>query len=260
MATAKANIDEDELRAETDEEVEARLEEEIVGDTALALPDEELEVINQVTKLSEFTVRPGLMKLPVTAVTSTEDSDRVIITLQHPTEGDIRVRFKKTDGTKTWSSNSELKRMLDWYGISMRSLHSLKSQRLYVKYDPDNTTFGDGNWRVVRPPAEWRRDVRRYKDAAYSLMPEKVQTVIAALMTLRRGMKRKINWAVPEGSYASLYSIVLLFGYVGLTAGMLWQTGLGMSASTAFVGAVTYLVASLIGAATGIIVLEPPEE
>lgn len=260
---AKTATSQAKAKAEADDELEVEaaddLEEEMT--VALGLPDEELETITQLTRLAERTIKPGVMRLPVSEVADAKNSPQTVIAVSHPVEGDIYFHFGKMSDRKTWDSGSELKRVLDWYGYTKRNMHALKSERLYVRYNPDGEGQSrNSEWDVVAPPSGVKRKAKRFKDATRSYVrsnvPPTAVRVGLALGALSLSLKRKYRWAVPTGSHTALGAVVALFvmGGMFLTSQMFGLTGL-MGFALLATGSV---MSSLVGAAVGILTISPP--
>lgn len=168
--------------------------EEQSDETDLATIDEEMETIVQMTKLAEQTVKPGVMRLPVDSVTTAKNSPQAVITVKHPVEGDIRMYYKKMDDQKTWTDETELKRVLDWYGYTRREMHALDSDRLYVQYAPNSEEGGASDWHIVPPPSKTKQKAQRIASAFYEdQVPQRVRSGLALAWVASRPVRRKTN-------------------------------------------------------------------
>lgn len=231
--------------------VEHSVDEE-ASDTALAMPDEHMEISIELSKVKECTIRPGLMRLPVTKVTSAENSPKLVIELNHPIIGDIK-KFKQKP-TDTWREDNELVRILEWYGYTTRNYHQLQTERLYVEYDEDGGAKERDKWKIVKPPEKGS-----YLERIKNKRPEAMNNWEKAgyLVSNNRGVEAVRNATLPDTSWGSLMFMVLLSSVIGwLVAPMIpVLSTFGMAGSG--VAAVTMAV---IGFIMGAMIIPPPRD
>lgn len=175
-----------------------------VDERVLATLDEEQTVAIQLQRIEEYTIRPGLMRLPVSEVTSAENSDKMVIVLDHPVEDDIRKYFAKPP---YWSTEFELPALLDAYGYRSNNPYHLQCHSLYVEY-----IESDDEWEIVEPPEEWKRTWHRIQKQISKRVNEKVPGPISHAI---EGFRRRFRWIVPRGSYGAFIGLTVL----GLVAG-----------------------------------------
>lgn len=205
-------------------------------ETALAVPDEELDTVIQMTKLADLTVRPGLMRLPVKKVTTAKNSPQVVIILEHPVEDDIR---KYYDKPKMWTRHSELRRLLDAYGYTERNMHALQTEHMYVTHDGEE-------WEIVPPPSKIRKRARRWRKAASHQMPRRLNAVIGILVR-RMWLVRE---SLPSKNHFRLVQMTVLGTLLGMVLAIL--TGF-----TSIVGAAVIIVWAFLGLVVGGVVFAP---
>lgn len=135
--------------------IDRELEHELEGERDAnkdvpAKPDEVTQNLIQIEELAEATVAPGLFRLPTGVVSSSEDSNRWNIPVQHPTKGTINFRVDKPT-TEGWVEDQELVQLLRWYGIHNRDPYELQTRFLYVEYKGDEADTPHG-FELVQPP------------------------------------------------------------------------------------------------------------
>lgn len=132
--------------------VERTREHEIDGETdstnVLATLSEEQENRVQIDKIRQFTVEPGLMRLPVSVVTKAKNSEKWVVELEHPIEGTHRFYIEAP--LEGWSDENELVQVLDWYGID-NDPYQLQLKHMYVKKTGDEADQHHG-WELTAPP------------------------------------------------------------------------------------------------------------
>lgn len=136
-------------------QVERELEHELGVDTDVnadvpATLDEHQQNIAQMDKLAEATVAPGLFRLPGSVVTSSPDSKRWNVAVDHPTVGELNFRYSKPT-KEGWVDGQELVDLLRWYGIHDRDPYKLQTEILYVAYKGDEAETPHG-YEIVKPP------------------------------------------------------------------------------------------------------------
>lgn len=123
---------------------------EVSDDDLLATLDEEQKAIVELQKIQEMTIRPGLMKLPVSRVSTSPNSEGYVIDLDHPfiPEKELKQHYRKPI---SWQHDHEFVRVLDWYTSTGTDPYALQTTEVYVEYDES-----DDDWRIVRPPDSTR--------------------------------------------------------------------------------------------------------
>lgn len=196
----------------------------------LATPDEEMSNVVQIQKLAACTVRPGLLRLDVSTVTTAENSPQMVVIADHPVEGDIRFFFKKIGPDKTWAT-APLRELLEWYGYTKRSMYQLQTDRVYVKYVADIDEYV-----IVQPPSDWERKLRRWRKALAYRAPDSVG-VLAERLTDAVEWVRSRSLA-PSRSHARMLAAT----YVGIAA---LAAGLSLTESMTPLGAAFVIAGSL---------------
>lgn len=128
---------------------EREIEHKLDSDTKnlLATLDEQKENVLQMSELRRRTVEPGVMKLNVSQVTTTEDSPSWAIDIEHPVEGEFRIH--KSKPTKGWTNENELVQALEWYDA--KNPYYLQLTDLYMKHVGDDGEYQHG-WELTSPP------------------------------------------------------------------------------------------------------------
>lgn len=213
--------------------------------SVLATLDEEQAVAVQLQKIEEYTIQPGLMRLPVSEVTSAENSDNMVVVLNHPVEDDIRKYFAKPP---YWSTEYELPALLDAYGYRTNNPYHLQRDRLYVEYDDD-----DEEWVIIGPPADWKRTLYRAKKQISKRVEQRVPGPIRYLVG---ECGRRFRWIVPRGSYGALLGFTIL----GLVAGTIVSMfGITIGSGPMSMSVIqTQLIGLMIGLSAGFFLVPPP--
>lgn len=186
-----------------------------------ATPDEQLQAAIDMDKVREYTVRPGLLRLPVSALTTAHNSPQYVVQLDHPVLGDTDTRFF-IDKPAEWNTHREFwPRFLDWHGYTARSQYELQTDRVYVRHTPgrDRDTPGvsvSGDWTLVAPPSDARRYYWRWTDALAGDHPWLAAGWRAVASPVRRA--RAVTPSVRTAA------ILLLSVTVGLVAGVMMLT------------------------------------
>lgn len=152
---------------------------------ALATPDEHLAAAIQMDKVREYTVRPGLLRVPVAELTTAPNSPQYLLQLDHPVIADAELRFF-IEKPAYWDATAFLwPRFLDWYGYTTRSQYELQTDRVYVKHNPHTDT-----WDLTKPPSSRRRTWWRLRDAASHRFPRVARTTHRAWRTATTPTRR----------------------------------------------------------------------
>lgn len=205
----------------------------------LAELDEERKATLQIDEVRMRTVEPGLMKLPVNRVSTTEDSNTVTIEVEHPIEGEQSFHLSKPS---TWDPENELVEFLDYYNLTFSDVYALQTRHVYVDCSADVTR----DWFLTRPPDE---------------APSRRERWAAGIKSAVGEMRDDIVESDARG-YISLAIVAL---YSGLFPAFMFQWGLvaepnAPSASEAFIGIValaglsvmlTFMVVMLAGIVAG---------
>lgn len=110
--------------------------------------NERQENLVQMQKVAEMTIEPGVMRLPVTTVTTADNSEQWVIEVEHPVEGEHR--FFREKPVHGWHSDQELVQLLHWYGIYENDPYMLQVERLYVRYVGKESDYNHG-WELLSP-------------------------------------------------------------------------------------------------------------
>lgn len=131
--------------------VDHTLDDEMADTDVLATLEERERNRMQMQEIARRTVRPGLLRLKVENVTSAENSEQWAIDVAHPTRRDpIRIFAEKP--IEGWSDDYKIVKLLRWVGEeSTRDPHKLEFHDLYMKKDPENSSFPH-DWMAVEPP------------------------------------------------------------------------------------------------------------
>lgn len=125
-------------------------------DNLLATPDEQQKIAIQLDKIRRATIEPGLLKLPVQQVTSAENSENLVVEVDHPAEDNPRFYLPKP---RMWEpSEYDLPKLLEWYGYKSTNYHVLQTGALYLRHGDTRGRCiegeGTSDW-VIVPPPEW---------------------------------------------------------------------------------------------------------
>lgn len=124
----------------------------------LATLSEEQENVVQLQQIAALTVEKGVMRLPVSQVTSTPSNKRWSIKVDHPVKGEL---FFNMDKPRTWTGDAELIQLMRWYGIESHDPYVLQTRHLYVEHKGDAAETPHG-WELIEPPwMETRRKARQ---------------------------------------------------------------------------------------------------
>lgn len=113
-----------------------------------ARPDEEMKNLVQMQKLARMTVEPGLYRLPVSEVSTAENSEQWTVDVEHPVIGNIRFHLQKPI-EEGWHDEQELVKVLHWYGIFDEDPYKLQTEHMYVRHNPDSDNVHD--WELEDP-------------------------------------------------------------------------------------------------------------
>lgn len=209
---------------------EHTVDEDASSDNLLATLSEEQENRVQIDKIREFTVEPGLMKLPVSIVTKAENSEKWVLEVEHPIEGTLRMYL--TAPVNGWDEENELVRTLNWYNIN-RDPYQLQMRHVYVRKDDDASEQAHG-WVLTAPP-----DYKPYP-------PEPIATQL----------KAKLSWVLdrrPNRTLTALWFTLMAGSVVGgaLTAVLV--------SGSAVVGLIISMVAYVASSIVAMILFDPPE-
>lgn len=136
----------------------------------LAELDEETKTALQLDEIRERTVEPGLMRLPVSQVATSEDNANVTVTVEHPVEGEIDFHLSKPT---TWGPENELVRFLDWYDTTVSGIYTLQTRSVYVRRISEGGSLTSDSWELAEPPetVERRDRVVRSIEGAFDRVP-----------------------------------------------------------------------------------------
>lgn len=220
--------------------IERELEHTAEGEAGmLATLSEEQQNLVQMQQVSELTVEPGVMRLPVTQVTTTPDNGRWSIRVEHPIEGEL---FFNMDKPRTWRDDAELVELLHWYDIQDRDVYKLQTKYLHVEHVGSSADSPHG-WELIEPPwMEKRREARRRRRPWHQRAWDRVTTTFAAHR--------------PERTYANVWT-ALLFGAL-LPVALLPFFGLTGPQIAIYAGAVVTSFFVTTGAVVAAV--EPPED
>lgn len=143
--------------------------------------DEQQRNVVQMQKLQQMTVEPGVMRLPVTSVSTHEDSPKWVIDVEHPVEGEIRFHRKKP--VQGYDPNEGIIQLMEWYGIHDDNPYKLQTEYLYVRHaGEESETVHD--WELLSPHYQQderlstrERQLERIRNLR-SKMPERKKTLV----------------------------------------------------------------------------------
>lgn len=211
-----------------------------------ATPDEQLQSAIQMDKVREYTVRPGLLRVPVEELTTAANSPQYVLQLHHPVidEADIRYFIPKPED---WDPQRFLwPRFLDWYGYTTRSQYELQTDRVYIERNRRT-----GEWELTKPPSDARRYWWRWQDAISHRVPSRLDHALGRGWRALTTPLQRVRRAAP-GTRGVL---VLLTALVTHTATLLFTLANGWATSGATaMGVAAGLFALLVTA----LVVEPP--
>lgn len=121
---------------------------------------EEQENLAQITKLRERTYSPGIMRLRVDEVATTENSGNWAFDVLHPVDGELRIFFDKP--RRGWTDEYELVKMLEWYGLA--DPYEFQTTSIFMQYNGADSEYNHG-WDPIRSPEyelSTRQRVREY--------------------------------------------------------------------------------------------------
>lgn len=194
--------------------LEHTIDEELDEVTDLATLSEEQTNVVQMQELVERTIEPGLMRLPVSQVSTTEESENWAIDLEHPVFGTIRKHARKP--VYGWDETDGIARLMHWYGISNRDPYYLQCEEMYVARTRPDASTTSNEWEIVPPPDYRRPWLQRVGDR------------------LRR----------PTSSIEWMYTILLSSAVVGATIVSLLSLG---AVASPIVMAMLFVLATLVG-------------
>jgi hypothetical protein len=136
--------------ASAEREIEHTVEEDSSRDDTITTLSEREEHRVQMQEIKRRTVKPGLMKLNVAEVSSSENSHNWAIDIEHPVKRDTMRIFldKPMNG---WTREYKLVRMMDWYDIGTEDPHQLEFVDLYMEKDGERSEYAH-DWVAVQPP------------------------------------------------------------------------------------------------------------
>lgn len=212
-------------------------------DVALpATPDEQLEAAIQMDKIREYTVRPGLLRLPVESLDTAANSPQYVVQLHHPVIDDADIRFF-IEKPAYWDPNTFLwPRFLNWYGLTTRSQYQLQTERVYVKHNPRTD-----EWELVAPPSDWQRTWWRTKKAAGHRAPD----ALARAYRVATAPVRRVRRLTP--GVRSLVAFIIAMG-AGIATTAWSLSGGAMLPVAALLGICT----AVLALCTTALAVEPP--
>ena len=229
-----------------------RTHETATQETLPAVAEEHQQFAYDLTKLKEFTIRPGLLRLPVHDIRPAANSPKVVLELDHPfiPPDDLRYFIKKP---AYWDpSTFQWCKILEWYGYRPTNQHQLRTDRIYVRH---NTRTDE--WELTQPPSPYRTSARRWRGAISNQMPTSFRLIGSLWRWLFRATCGKVRRTTPR----SRTSIVTGSGLLAFTGTLLGWIGLvaGVTGMTLAVAAVISTAVALATMLIAAVVVEPPE-
>lgn len=133
--------------------------------------DEKQENVVQMQKINRLTVEPGVMKLPVSRVTTSDNSPQWVIDLEHPIEGDLR--FHRDKPVQGYDPEEGIVQMLRWYGIYDDNPYKLQTEFIFVENVGRENSETMHDWELLSPdyfrdePDPTRREKVKGKYASF---------------------------------------------------------------------------------------------
>lgn len=197
------------------------------SENVLATLDEEQRAHVQMQQMKEATVAPGVLKLPVKRVTTSEERGVYAVELDHPMVEPKETRQFYDKPVHGWTDDYKIVRILDWYTGS-ENPHDLQLHHVYTRYHEE-----DDEWEIIRPPGHTKPLADRLK----RYVPSR-----RTLASLR-----------PSRTHATMFAF--------MTTGLLFGVAIAAMLPTVVSQSVTYATSVMLGylAATilGMVVLEP---
>lgn len=192
---------------------------------------EEQENVLQLDKLRRYTVEPGVLKLPVTRVDSAENTEKFVVTLDHPVFPEKKCRVYLEKPTMGWERDQELVKVLRWYcGENCTDPYQLQLTSVRVKF---TGTESRASWEILKPPDYHDTWVNEAKNTcrwigdvlSFPSLGDWFIVVVYFLMVVGPSFYFLLNMAMPMLP-ALAYSLALpLSGLVGVIVAVLIVEG-----------------------------------
>lgn len=218
----------------------------------LATPDEEMKLAIQMQRVKEYTIRPGLMRLPVKSVDSAKNAEQYVLCLDHPFLNEADTRFH-IDKPAYWDKRKfEWPRLLSWYGYGPGSQYHLQTDRLYVRYD-----HVKDEWTLTKPPSEWNTTMYRLSKQLTN-GPRWLSVPTRGVTFLYRRTVGRMRRASPSTSASAILTGTAL-AFIGTLATLgVVNSAVGAGAMMSLIG--YSLIAALVMFVTLAVAFQPPED
>lgn len=199
-----------------------RIDDEL-GRVPATLSEEQSNLV-QMQEISERTIEPGLLRLPVGTVTTAENSPKFAIEVKHPIDGSLRVFAEKP--RQGWSDDNRLVELLEWYDIHDDDPYKLQTGDVYIRHKGDAADQPHG-WEIVKPPHKRPDPTRRERLRAWvkgstGYLPTRSAASIwggLLIATLLSPLALGIAPFVGAGVFTALLSNAAMF--IGMTVAMM---------------------------------------
>lgn len=234
---------------DTQRTIDHTLDDAATDDATLpATPDEQLQAAIDMDKVREYTVRPGLLRVPVRELATARDGPKNMLQLDHPVIPDEDIRFF-LDKPAYWDPHTQQwPKILNWYGYSTRNQYEIQTDRVYIRQTHDD------EWELTKPPSDLRQYYWRWADA----LDHRLASGGRVARTLRAGYRvttapvRRLRRLSPAGRTASVFMAGAVM-FLGSVAAMLDTSALYLSNVYFWAAAGTLLMMALCA-----LIVEPP--
>lgn len=198
----------------------------------LATLNEEQTVQVQLQSISQYTVEPGLLRLPVKKLTTAKNSEQMVFELDHPFIDSKKFRFYM-EKPAYWSEDYEFVEIMEAYGYGPGNIYHIQTDKMYTRYDEKSE-----EWKIVKPPK--RPKTRRGKVKQRMVRGTgKLSTTLTPALTAPR----------------SSMNALLAFTLYGMIIGVLGAAVVSMNPVYLGAGGIITAAASVV---LGMMVIPPP--
>lgn len=176
----------------------------------LAQLNEEMRARVQMQDIERSTVEPGKIMVPVKAVATSDDNERVALRVEHPIDGEVTFHLSKP---RTWDPSNELVQFLTWYGLSINGIYELQTHDVCI--EEDDSVKG---WRLSEPPGYTPPRRERLRSRVPPL-PEVIHVAvfsgILGLVALVGVIGALVQYRYPETTAGTAAASGLIVGMMG---------------------------------------------
>lgn len=156
----------------------------------LAQLDEEMRARVQMQDIERSTVEPGKIMVPVKAVATSEDNERVAITVEHPIDDEVMFRLEKP---RTWDPENELVAFLQWYDLSINGIYQLQTHDICIERYEGRVK----GWELCEPPSYTPPHTERVQ----SRLPEVPESYHVVAFAGIMGVMMSVGLVASTGQY-----------------------------------------------------------